>query len=140
MSACLPFPTLSSHFLCGRVTERSPSPPGLLPAALFPSQPWMGPRPTSASSMSSGEVEKGQSWPSLHALWHLWNLSVSLSLLLSSVARNCTWNIFFSFSTPQTLQVLLHCPAQLSRVSSGPENKWGGKIGAMLDFFHSINW
>lgn len=95
----------------------------------------MGPRPTSASVNVLREAEKGQNWPSLHALWHLLNFSVALSLLLSSVARHCTWNILFSFSTRQTLHALLHCPALLSRVSSGPENRWGGKMGAMLGFF-----
>lgn len=63
-----------------------------------------------------------------------------LSLLLSSVAQNCTWNIFFSFFTPQTLQVLPtawpYCPECLLglRISEV------GKMGAMLGFFHSINW
>lgn len=36
VSACLPFTALSPYFLRGRAAERSPSPPGLPPAAAFP--------------------------------------------------------------------------------------------------------
>lgn len=64
----------------------------------------------------------------------LQSFSVALSLLPSSVAQNCTGNIVLAFFTPKTLQPF-PLPAQLSRVSLGPENKWGGKTGAMLGFF-----
>lgn len=55
------------------------------------------------------------------------------SVFPSSVARNCTWNLVLVFFTSKTLKPL-PLPS-LSRVSPGPENKWGGKTGAMLGFF-----
>lgn len=139
-STCLPVPALSSHFLHGKAAERGPPPPDLPSAASFPlSHGWVPDLPQPPHQCLHERLRTREKADSASMPSGTSELLCCPSLFPSSVAQNCHRTELWHSSHPRLLNPS-RCPALLSRVSPGPENKWGGKTGAMLGFFHSINW